>query len=454
MELKGKTALVAGIGKSGLAAVKVLLSKKAQVYLYDKKNESEIPSEVKNMAADNDIKCYWGNIPCNDEKFDILVISPGIPLDEDIAVFGRENCSEILGELELAYRLSKGNYIGITGTNGKTTTTSLVGEILALSGRETFVVGNIGDPVAEAAVRSADNSWFAAELSSFQLETISEFKAKVSGILNITPDHLNRHKTMDAYAQAKARVFENQTKEDYFVVNKDCARSWALAGACPATVVPFSRKEALDFGCFVKDDEIVIKNQRGEEIFICRCEELQIPGTHNLENALAAAAMCYFAGIEPEIIAKGIRDFEGVEHRIEFVSEIDGVRYYNDSKGTNTDASSKAIDALKQNIILIAGGYDKKEDFGPFVKSFDGRVKHMYLIGVTAPIIAKACDDAGFKNYTFKEDMQECVQSGYELAEKGDIVLLSPACASWGMYNNYEERGRHFKECVKALGGK
>ncbi|MDO4481441.1 MAG: UDP-N-acetylmuramoyl-L-alanine--D-glutamate ligase [Bacillota bacterium] len=454
MELKDKTVIVAGVGKSGIAAANTLINRQAQVFLYDKKEESEISEEVRNMISDWNIECFWGKIPEKSRKFDYMVISPGIPLDEDIAVFGRENCGEMLGELELAYRLSKGNYIGITGTNGKTTTTSLVGEILERGGRETFVVGNIGSPVVEAAEKSTDDSWFAAELSSFQLETVKYFKAKVSAVLNVTPDHLNRHKTMEAYAGAKARVFENQTKDDYFVVNMDCEASWKLAGKCPAKVVPFSRKEILDFGCYVRNENIVIKDESGEEKIVCGCGELQIPGAHNLENALAAAAMCYFSGVEIPVIAEGLRAFEGVEHRIEFVSEIEGVKYYNDSKGTNTDASTKAIEALKRNIILIAGGYDKKEDFGPFVKNFDGRVKHMYLIGVTAPIIAEACDKAGFKNYTFKENMEQCVQSAYDMAEEGDTVLLSPACASWGMYNNYEERGRHFKECVKALGGK
>ena len=454
MELKDKTVLVAGMGKSGIAAAKALIRRQAEVFLYDKKEESEISPEVKAMAADSSIECYWGRIPEKNKKFDYMVISPGSPLDEEIAVYGRQNCGEVLGELELAYRMSRGNYIGITGTNGKTTTTSLVGEILSRSGRDTFVVGNIGNPVIEAAEKSTDSSWFAAELSSFQLETVNLFKAKISAILNITPDHLNRHKTMEAYAGAKARVFENQTGDDYFVVNRDCEAAWRLAEDCPAAVVPFSRKEVLDFGCCVIDGNIVIKDESGEEKIICGCSELQIPGTHNLENALAAAAMCYFAGVEVPVIAEGLRAFEGVEHRIEFVSDIGGVKYYNDSKGTNTDASAKAIEALKSNIILIAGGYDKKEDFRPFVENFNGRVKHMFLIGVTAPIIAKACDDAGFKEYTFKENMQQCVQSAYDMAEKGDIVLLSPACASWGMYNNYEERGRHFKECVKALGGK
>lgn len=453
MELKDKTVLVAGMGKSGVAAVKALIKKQAAVAVYDKKQESDISEDVKLLAANNKLKCYWGAVPQPDTKFDYFVVSPGIPLDEEIVAYAEKNCNEILGELELAYRLSKGHYLAITGTNGKTTTTSLVGEILKKSGRKTFVVGNIGNPVIDAAEKSDEDTWFSAEVSSFQLETVAEFRPVVSAILNITPDHLNRHKTMEAYAAAKAKIFESQTKDDYFVVNKDCKISWALAEKCKARVVPFSRLEELDFGCFVKDGKIVIKDDE-KETFICGCDAIQMPGTHNLENVLAAAAICYFAGVEPEVIGEAVSGFEGVEHRIEFVAEINGVRYYNDSKGTNTDASRKAIEALEKNIILIAGGYDKKEDFGPFVRDFNGRVKHMYLIGVTAPVIAKACDDAGYKDYTFKDDLGQCVDSAYELAEPGDIVLLSPACASWDMYKSFEERGRHFKNCVNALGGK
>ncbi len=453
MELRDKTVLVAGMGKSGMAAAKALLKKGAVIALYDKKDEDSVSEEIKAFAEENNISCFWNAIPEEDNKYDYMVISPGIPMDEEIAVFGKKNCGELLGELELAYRLSKGNYLAITGTNGKTTTTSLVGEILKLSGRKSFVVGNIGNPVIDAALVSDDDTWFSAELSSFQLETVSEFKPVVSAILNITPDHLNRHKTMEAYAAAKARIFENQTAEDYFVVNMDCEESRILADKCPAVTVPFSRLEEPEFGCFVKNGRILIRDGKGE-VEICECSDIGIPGDHNVENVLAAAAICYFGGIAPDIIKKGICEFEGVEHRIEFVKEINGVKYYNDSKGTNTDASGKAIDALKKGIILLAGGYDKKEDFYPFVKSFGGRVKHMYLIGVTAPIIAEACEKAGFHDYTIMKDLPQCVESAFEIAEPGDTVLLSPACASWGMYNNYEERGRHFKDCVRALGGK
>lgn len=451
MEIKGRSFLVAGMGKSGIAAMRTLVKDGGEVYIYDKKGEADISDSLKEEIKGKVSGAYFGRVPESSRRFDCMVISPGVPLDEEIAVYGKTNCGEIMGELELAYRLSKGSYIAITGTNGKTTTTTLVGEIMKKSGAETYVVGNIGYPVIDAAELSSEKGWFVAEVSSFQLETVRDFAPKVSAILNITPDHLNRHKTMENYAAAKAEVFRNQTAADYFVVNRDNPEAYELAKDCPARVVPFSRLVELEEGCFVKDGKIVIKEKDGEAVELCSVDDIGIPGAHNLENVLAAAAVCSCAGISPEIIKKAVREFEGVEHRIEFVAEIDGVRYYNDSKGTNTDASGKAIDALEKNIILLAGGYDKKEDFNPFVASFGGRVKHMYLIGQTAGIIADACDKNGFTAYTHMETLKDCVEAARDLAKPGDIVLLSPACASWGMYNNYEERGADFKNCVKSF---
>ena len=451
MELKDKQVLVAGMGKSGLAAMRVLKQEGARVFVYDKEDPKKVSDEIREEANNTAEGCYWGVLPEEERRFDFMVISPGIPLTEEIAGYGRSHCGELIGELELAYRLSKGSYIAITGTNGKTTTTSLVGEILKKAGRKTFVVGNIGEPVVYAAEKSDEETWFAAEVSSFQLETVREFHPVVSAMLNLTPDHLNRHGTFEEYGRAKANVYKNQTKEDYFIVNWDNKEGYQLAGGCPALVIPFSRKDELEEGCFVKDGRIVIRNLQDRDVDICGLEDIRIPGDHNVENVLAAAAMCYYAGVAPEDIARGIREFEGVEHRIEFVDEIGGVRYYNDSKGTNTDASRKALEALKENIILIAGGYDKKENMLPFAEDLKGRVRHLLLMGVTAPDIAKACDEAGFTDYSFRKDLEECMEAAYEMAQPGDIVLLSPACASWDMYPSYEVRGRHFKELVARL---
>ena len=451
MELKGKRVLVAGMGKSGLAAMRVLLQEGASVSVYDNKREWEIPAETRQEVREKARTHYWGGIPEEGLRFDYMIISPGIPLTADIALYGKSHCGEVIGELELAYRLSKGKYIAITGTNGKTTTTSLVGEILEKAGRKTSVVGNIGAPVAYAAEGSTEDSWFVAEVSSFQLETVSEFHPVVSAILNLTPDHLNRHGTMEEYGRAKANVYRKQTKDDFFVVNRDNKEGYELAADCPARVIPFSRLEELEEGCFVREDRIVIREKQGELTEICALSDIGIPGAHNVENVLAAAAICYYAGIAPADIARGIREFEGVEHRIEFVEEIRGVRYYNDSKGTNTDAARKALEALKENIILIAGGYDKKEEFGPFAEDMKGRVKHLLLMGKTAEKIAAACREAGFEDFTFCEDLAACMDEAVRIAEEGDVVLLSPACASWDMYPSYEVRGKEFKELVRRL---
>lgn len=450
MELKEKRVLVAGMGKSGLASLRILKEEGARVFVYDKMPE-KLSGEVKKEAEEKAECCYWGELPEEDRQFDYLVISPGVPMTEDIALYGKEHCDEVIGELELAYRLSRGQFIAITGTNGKTTTTSLVGEILQKAGRKTSVVGNIGDPVVYAAEGSEEDSWFVAEVSSFQLETVKEFHPVVSALLNLTPDHLNRHGTMEEYGRCKANVYLNQTKEDFFVVNLDNKEGYELAGNCPANVIPFSRLEEPEQGCFVKNGKIVIRNLQQEQIEICSLEDIGIPGAHNVENVLAAAAICYYAGVDPAVIARGIREFQGVEHRIEFVDEIRGVRYYNDSKGTNTDASRKALEALKENIILIAGGYDKKENMLPFARDLEGKVKHLLLMGVTAGTIADACEEAGFHDYSFCKDLEECMDRAYEMAESGDIVLLSPACASWDMYPSYEVRGRHFKELAARL---
>lgn len=451
MKLEGKRVLIAGMGKSGIAAMEAALEKGAEVLLYDKKEESEIKEEIRNIAKENAINCFWNRIPSPEMKPDYLVLSPGIPLEEEIVAYGKSVGAEVIGELEMAYQLSKGTWLGITGTNGKTTTTSLVGEILKAAGKETFVVGNIGEPAVTAGRNSGENSWFAAEISSFQLETIREFCPKVAAILNLTPDHLNRHKTMEGYGAAKARIFENQNPEDYFVVNRECELSFALAEQAKGKVFPFSSQRELTVGSFSREGRMLLRDESGKEIDLIHCDELQIPGVHNLENALAAAAICYCGGIAVDAIRKGLRDFQGVEHRIEYVDTIDGVAYYNDSKGTNTDAAKKAIDAMKENIILIAGGYDKGETFESFIEFFGGRVKHMLILGQTADKIVAAADSVGFRNYTRTADLRECVLKASEMATKGDVVLLSPACASWGMFDNFEQRGRQFKDLVAEL---
>lgn len=453
MELKDKKVLVVGMGRSGKAAVIETLKKGAEVFVQDSKSADEIDEQLRGFLEENCSGCIFGKTPDEDEKFDMLILSPGVPPTLDFIQKAKSAGAEIIGELELAYRLSKGRFVAITGTNGKTTTTTLVGEIYKAAGFTTHVGGNIGVAITSEAAEACEEDVLVTETSSFQLETISRFRPAVSAILNLTPDHLNRHGDMINYGKAKAAIFRNQTEEDFCIMNYDDKASWELIEreGCRACVVPFSRVEKLDFGAFVKDGMIIIKRQDGEEISICGTEELKIPGSHNLENALAAAAISFFGGVEPNVIGEVLRQFAGVEHRIEMCGEVNGVRFVNDSKGTNTDAASKAIEAMKENIILIAGGYDKGSEFEQFAKEFIGPVKGLVLMGKTAEKIKDAAEKAGFTNITMCSNMEECVLKAYEQAEKGDVVLLSPACASWDMYNSFEERGDHFRKCVQKL---
>lgn len=441
------------MGRSGKAAVEALLGLGAKVSVQDSKPVENVEPDLLEYMNDNAVTQFWGRKPEDMTQYDMLVLSPGVPPGLDFVCQARDAGAEIIGELELAYRLCAGKFVAITGTNGKTTTTTLVGEIYKAAGKDTCVGGNIGKAIAAEATEAGEDTWMITETSSFQLETIRNFRPEVSAILNLTPDHMDRHKTMENYGCAKAAIFMNQTPDQYCVLNFDDKACFELAEreGCRAKVVPFSRMEELEFGAFASDGNIVIRNERGENITICGVDELKIPGSHNLENALAAAAICYFGGIDPEIIGDTMRKFAGVAHRIELCREVNGVRFVNDSKGTNTDAAIKAIEAMKENIILIAGGYDKGSVYDEFIDAFDGRVKSLILIGVTAPKIRAAAEAAGFTAITMAKDMEECIERAWEMAQPGDVVLLSPACASWDMYDNFEQRGDHFRECVQKL---
>ena len=449
--MKNKKVLIVGMGNSGKAAAEAMISIGAAVSVQDSKTEDNMDPQLLTFLRENDVTCYLGAVPDDMSDFDMVIVSPGVPLELGFIKEAKAAGVEIIGELEVAYRNGNGNYVAITGTNGKTTTTTLVGEIYKASGRKTYVVGNIGVAVISKALTAEEDSWLVTECSSFQLESIREFKPQVSAILNLTPDHLDRHKTMENYGKAKAQIFANQGEGQYCVMNYDDKECYRLADECKAKVVPFSRKEELDFGAFVKNGHIVIKDENGKSITVCGTEELKIPGTHNLENALAACAIAYFGGIDADVIADVLKTFSGVEHRIEFCGEVNGVRFVNDSKGTNPDAAIKAIEAMKENIILIAGGYDKDSSFDEFVAAFEGRVKALMLLGKTATKIKEAAEKAGFTASTILEDMDACVNEAYRIAKPGDVVLLSPACASWDMYTSYEKRGEHFKTCVKEL---
>lgn len=451
MYLQGKKVLIAGMGRSGLAVIDALHLTGAIISLYDQKEKDEVNKNILEKAVRYQLKTYFGEEPHKMDTFDLLVLSPGIPLDIMLVKSAKDAGVEIIGELELAYRLCEGKFIAITGTNGKTTTTALTGEIFKKAGKETYVVGNIGVAAVSKALEALKDTFLITEVSSFQLETIRKFKPVVSAILNITPDHLNRHKTMEKYADTKARIFMNQDKEQFVIVNYDNKEAYELTAKSKAKVIPFSRKVILETGCFIKDGDIIIKDASRKVIHICSVKALKVPGSHNLENALAAVAIAYWAGISADDIRDALKDFEGVEHRIEYVDAVKGVRFVNDSKGTNPDASIKAIEAIQTPMIVIAGGMDKGSDYEAFIQSFNNKVKYMVLLGETAEKIQNTAKQLGFSNITIKEDMDACVREAFEFAQEGDTVLLSPACASWDMYPNFEMRGQHFKDCVKSL---
>lgn len=449
--LKGKKILVVGLGRSGKAAITAMHELGAVPVAQDSSAAEKVDQQFLKYLENENIEKFLACVPENITDFDMIVLSPGVATDLDWICDAREKGVEILGELELAYRITKGRFVGITGTNGKTTTTTLVGDIFKAAERKSSVVGNIGNAVIAEAIASTEDSWHIAEVSSFQLETTSEFEPVVSAILNLTPDHLNRHKTMEAYAAAKAKVYANQTADEYLIVNADDELTMALCADCKARIIPFSRKKELELGAFLLDDMLVIKDEAGITHVLCGVSDLKIIGDHNIENALAAAAIAFFAGIDSEIIGETIKNFPGVEHRIEYAGRVDGVDYYNDSKGTNVSASIIAMNALKENILMIAGGDGKAQDFTEFAEALGGRVKALILFGRDAGIIEEAARKAGYDSIYLEKDMNGCVERAKSVAEAGDKVLLSPACASWDMYSSYEQRGKHFKTCVEQL---
>ena len=449
--LKGKKVLIVGLGKSGKAAAKALNEAGARVSVQDSKTSDKLDTQFIQYMQNEGITAYLGSVPEDMTSFDMLVLSPGVPPTLAHIEEARKAGIEITGELEMAYRLGEGQFIAITGTNGKTTTTTLVGEIFKAAGRDTAVVGNIGSPVVAEAAGSKEDKWLITEVSSFQLETTSWFRPVVSSILNLTPDHLNRHGTMEAYGAAKARIAAEQGPDEFLIINLDDPLAYALKDGTAATVIPFSRKTVPAAGAYLDGTRIMVRGLDGTDHFICDRSELKIIGDHNVENVLAASAIAFFAGIDPEIISASVREFPGVEHRIEFSGNVDGVDYFNDSKGTNVDAAVIALKALKDGVILIAGGDGKSQDFTELANHFKGCVEALVLLGRDAPIIEEAARKAGFTNIYNCKDMPSCVRKAAELAKPGQKVLLSPACASWVMYDNFEQRGRHFKECVKEM---
>lgn len=451
MEFRDKTILVFGTGLSGIAACNLLSQLEPYIIIYDGNEALDIEETRKKLPSNFKGTIIAGKL---DEAVlntvDLVVLSPGVPTDLDIVNRMRDKNIPIWGEIELAYYFSKGKIIGITGTNGKTTTTSLVGEIMKTFYESVFVVGNIGMPYTEMVMNTTNESVTVAELSSFQLETIVHFKPNVSAILNITPDHLNRHHSMENYINAKANIALNQDEDDVCVLNYEDPVLRELGGKLKTKVVYFSSRRRLDEGLYLEEDTIYLSKDNDRSV-ICNVNELTIFGRHSYENVMASVAMALALDVPLSCIREAIKKFVAVEHRIEFVTTKNGVKYYNDSKGTNPDASMKAIESMQSPTLLIAGGYDKASDFDEWVDAFGEKVRLLVLLGQTKDKIAATARRHGFTNIVMVESLKEAVEVCAESANDGDSVLLSPACASWGMFKDYEERGRLFKEFVKNL---
>lgn len=447
VELNGKRVLVVGLARTGVATAHFCLERGAVVTAVDSRTESEIGEMASALRHAGVQLRFGGDLRSAVEGQQLIVPSPGVPADADILQATRANGIPIWSEIELAYRFLRGKLIGITGSNGKTTTTSLIEHILRHAGLPTILAGNIGTPLIARVNETSLQTWTVVELSSFQLELIETFRPNVSVFLNLTPDHLDRHKTLAAYAAAKARIFENQKEEDAAILNLDDAASLPLAPTRPQ-LFWFSRKTNVEQGTFVVDGGIVFR-LGGNEEDVMRVRDIPLPGAHNLENVLAAVAAARLAGVRADKIAAAVKSFAGVEHRIEFVAEIRGVRYYNDSKATNVDATIKALEAFPGRILIILGGKDKGSDYTPLVPLLRERATMTLLIGAAAEKIEGqiggdvAVERAG--------TLDRALEMASRAAQPGDTVLLAPACASFDQFENYEHRGRTFKKLVHEL---
>ena len=451
MELQGKKVLVFGSGKSGIGASDLLAKVGAFPVIYDGNAEIDKDAVVHKTDGAYPVTVYAGELPKEvQDSLDLVVLSPGVPTDLPLVKSFYEQGLPVWGEVELAYRVGDGEVLAITGTNGKTTTTALLGKIMQDARESVFVVGNIGTPYTSKALEMKPNSVTVAEISSFQLETIDEFAPKVSAILNITEDHLNRHHTMEEYIRVKELITENQGTEDVCVLNYEDEVLREFGKHLTPRVVYFSSGRKLDEGIYLDGNKIILKDGE-KEIEVVKTEDLKLLGKHNFENVMAAVAMAYYDGVSMDSIRKSICEFTAVAHRIEYVTEKKGVVYYNDSKGTNPDAAIKGIQAMNRPTLLIGGGYDKQSGYDEWIEAFDGKVRYLVLIGQTKEKIKEAAEKHGFHDIILCEDLKEAVKVCEEKAQPGDAVLLSPACASWGQFDNYEQRGDMFKEYVRNL---
>jgi UDP-N-acetylmuramoylalanine--D-glutamate ligase len=453
MNYSGKSILVAGAGRSGIATTQFLLARGARVILTDTKSKDALATGIAPLL---DVARQTGELVLElgghrSESFarcDFVVVSPGIPLALPMFDISRKAGIPIIAEVELAYRHLNGRIIGITGSNGKTTTTALVAQLLAGAGLKGYAAGNIGAPLIGFVDDSSPEDVYAVELSSFQLEGIRDFRPRIAAILNLTPDHLDRYDGFNGYIAAKKRIFMNQRETDFAVLNADDVRTAALGTEICARALWFSRLTTPAQGAFVRNGRVIFRDERGERDLF-GTDAIALKGSHNLENVLAACAMAILSGAAPESLEESVRKFPGVEHRIEFVAELDGVQFFNDSKATNVDATIKSIEAFEGNILLIAGGRDKAGDFNALRLTVRERVKHIVAIGEAAEKLKKALADA--TDVLEARSMQEAVSRCRQLARPGDIVLLAPACASFDMFQDYEHRGRVFKEAVRTL---
>lgn len=450
MELKDKKVLVFGSGISGIGAANLLVKAGACPVIYDGNENKSKEDILEKIEAPEKTEIVLGEL--TDEllsQVQLAIVSPGVPMDIPETKKILEKGLPVWGEIELAYRMGKGRILAITGTNGKTTTTAMVGKIIGDYFPSTYVVGNIGTPYTSVVLEQTEESVTAAEISSFQLETIEAFKPNVSAILNITEDHLNRHHTMEEYIRVKELIVKNQDEKGLVVLNyeDDVLRSFGESLSIP--VLFFSSARKLEKGIYLDGEKIILNWD--EEICVVDVNDLKLIGVHNYENVMAAVALAWGIGVPMDSIRKSICEFTAVEHRIEYVAEKNGVKYYNDSKGTNPDAAIRAIQAMKRPTYLIGGGYDKDSEYTEWIQAFDGKVRQLVLIGATKEKIDRAARECGFTDTVLLENMEEAMRYCTEHAQPGDAILLSPACASWGEFDNYEQRGNRFKEYVHSL---
>ena len=448
MELKGKRVLVVGLGKSGVASSLFLQGCGAKVTVSDAKSQEQLRNEIPALL-DKGIVVETGKH--GERTFrdqDLIVVSPGVPNDVPQLVNARRVGTPVIGEIELAARFLQGEIVAITGSNGKTTTTTLTGEVIAAGGRRVLVGGNIGTPAITFVEQSSPETWVVLEISSFQLETIETFRPHIAVVLNVTPDHLDRHGSMENYIAAKKRIFENQSAEDFAVVNADDPLCMQMSQGAKGQIYTFSRRKEVERGAYVRGGNIYCRDANGEAE-IMPTSEITLKGAHNLENVLAAVTVGQLAGIEPVAIREAVKDFRAVEHRLEFVLSIKGVQYYNDSKATNVDATIKALESFPGGIHVILGGKDKDSDYSLLNDALRERVKKVYTIGAAAEKIESQI--TGVADVFNAGTLDNAVRRAAESAVEGDVVLLAPACASYDQFVNYEQRGKAFKEVVHAL---